>query len=101
MNEKWTITDEHKQILSSFMADFWKLIKASYEFPNDMDPAHDHYWTTLIKWCDALMKKYNNDPTVCRIVMAYIDSQSDRAARSPVKQMTVAEYYKTMRLAEE
>ena len=98
MSEKWTITDEHKQTLSSFMTDFWRLIKASYEIPADTDPAHDHYWTTLVKWCGALMEKYNGDPVINRVVAGYLDGQSDKACDRPVSQMTFDEYCKDARL---
>ncbi len=78
--EDWTITNEHKEYFSGFMGDFWKLIKASYEFPDTESPDSDHYWETLVHWCDALMKKYDggNDPVINRIVMGYLDGMSCR-----------------------
>jgi hypothetical protein len=75
--DKWIISEEHKQTMSEFMADFWKLIKASYEIPGD-EAEEDHYWVTLIRWSDALMKKYKADPVIIRMIMGYIDGQSDR-----------------------
>lgn len=77
--EKWTISEEHKRQMSAFLSDFWSLIKASYEFPDDEDPGHDHYWSTLIKWADALGKKYDCDPVIRRMIIGYIDGQSIRA----------------------
>lgn len=77
--EKWKISDIHKQTMSSFMTDFWDLIKASYEFPDDEDPEHDHYWSTLVKWCDALMTKYRSNKTINGIVCGFINGQSYRA----------------------
>lgn len=96
--EKWTIKDTHKQTMSSFMTDFWQMIKASYEIPADTDSGSDHYWSTLVKWCDALMKKYNSDPVINRIVAGYLDGQSDKACARPVSQMTFAEYCKESRI---
>lgn len=77
--EKWTISEEHKKQMSAFLSDFWALIKASYEFPADEDPGHDHYWETLVKWNDALITKYKSDPVVAGIVIGYLDGQSRRA----------------------
>lgn len=77
--QKWIISEEHKKNMSAFMSDFWALIKASYEFPADEDPGHDHYWETLVKWCDALMNKYRSDPVITAIVSGYLDGQSRRA----------------------
>lgn len=79
LSEKWIISEEHKKMMSSFMSDMWKVIKASYEFPADDDPGHDHYWSTLIKWSDALGKKYDCDPVIRRMIIGYIDGQSIRA----------------------
>ena len=79
LSEKWIISEEHKKMMSSFMSDMWKVIKASYEFPADDDPGHDHYWSTLIKWADALGKKYDCDPVIRRMIIGYIDGQSIRA----------------------
>ena len=93
----WTISEEHKETMSAFMSDFWKLIKASYEFPSDISPLHDHYWNTLVKWSDALVRKYDSDPTIARIVIGYIDGQSDRSTKQPVKQMTVDDYTNNQR----
>ena len=83
------------------MTDFWKLIKASYEIPADTESGSDHYWATLVKWCDALMKKYNSDPVINRIVAGYLDGQSDRACNKPVNQMTFAEYCKESRIKDQ
>jgi hypothetical protein len=91
-SEMWTISDEHKEIMSAFMTDFWKLIKASYEFPSDISPVHNHYWNTMVKWCDALIRKYDCNSTITRMVMGYLDGQSDRSTKQPVKQMNVDEY---------
>ena len=97
---EWKISEEHKQTMSSFMTDYWQLIKASYEIPADTDPSHDHYWKTLVYWCDALMKKYNGDPVINRIVAGYLDGQSDKACCRPVNQMTFEEYCKEARLSD-
>lgn len=77
MTEDWKITSDHKEYMSGFMTDFWKLIKASYEIP---DTDSDHYWQTLVHWCDALMKKYDsgNDPVINRMVIGYLDGMSCR-----------------------
>lgn len=73
----WGITEEHKAHLSAFFADFWNLIKASYEVPEVEDPDSDLYWQSLIMHCDVLMKKHD-DPLVNRLVMGYLDTQSCR-----------------------
>lgn len=76
----WEITEEHKQTVSLFMGDFWKLVKASYEMPLDDDkPASDHYWSTLVKWADALSKKYDGDPVMTGIILGYLDGQSNKS----------------------
>ena len=76
---KWEITEEHKQQMSEFMTDFWKVIKASYEMPQKDDKsAVDHYWATLVKWADALSKKYNGDPVINGIILGYLDGQSNK-----------------------
>lgn len=62
------------------MSDFWAMIKASYEAPPQEDEkADDHYWTTLVKWSDALGKKYGCDPILCGIIMGYLDGQNHKA----------------------
>ena len=86
-SEMWTISDEHKETMSAFMADFWKLIKASYEFPSDISPVHDHYWNTMVKWCDALIRKYDCDPTITRMVMGYLDGRSKTAVSQKEKEV--------------
>ena len=73
----WSITEEHKAHLSAFFADFWNLIKASYEVPEVEDPDSDLYWQSLIEHCDVLMKKHD-DPLVNRLVMGFLDAQSCR-----------------------
>lgn len=72
-----SITEEHKAHLSAFFTDFWNLVKASYEVPEVEDPGSDLYWQSLIKHCDALMKKHD-DPLVNRLVMGFLDAQSCR-----------------------
>ena len=74
---RWTITEQNKRIMSAFFTDFWALVKESYEIPQEPQ-ANALYWRTLILWCDKLMKKYNGDPVICRLVVSYIDGQSDR-----------------------
>lgn len=101
MTEKWTITEEHKQVQSKFMTDFWQLIKASYEIPADTAPDHDHYWSTLVKWCDALMKKYKGDPVINRIVAGYLDGQSDKACSRPANQMSFDDYCRETRMSKQ
>lgn len=75
----WMITDEHKKQMSDFMSDFWKMIKASYEMPPSTDKReNDHYWYTIVKWADALSKKYNGDPVINGIILGYLDGQSNK-----------------------
>ncbi len=77
--EKWKITDEHKETVSKFMTDFWSLVKASYEAPDDEDKqASDHYWSTMMNWADALSKKYN-DVILNGIIIGYLDGQGCKA----------------------
>lgn len=76
----WEISEDHKKIMSAFMTDFWKLIKASYEMPEDTDKeASDHYWATVVKWVDALSKKYNGDVTINCMLLGYLDGQSNKS----------------------
>lgn len=78
--DEWKIKEEHKAVMSAFMADFWKLIKASYEMPPEEDrAAGDHYWATLVKWADALGTKYKSDRVIMGIILGYLDGQSNRA----------------------
>jgi len=77
--KKWQITDEHKATMSAFMSDFWSLIKASYEMPENNTDVEDHYWTTLVKWADALGTKYNADKVIMGIILGYLDGQSNKA----------------------
>lgn len=75
----WNITEEHKKTMSEFMKDFWSMIKASYEAPDGKDDSEDeHYWSTLVKWADALGKKYDCDPVISAMIIGYIDGQSNR-----------------------
>ena len=74
--EQWKITEDNKKVMSAFMADFWNMVKASYEIPED---DNDHYWSTLVKWADALGNKYHADKTVMGIVLGYLDGQSNKA----------------------
>ena len=76
----WEITEEHKKQMSLFMTDFWSLVKASYEMPPD-EPKEgsDHYWSTLVRWADALSRKYNGDPVINGIILGYLDGQSNKA----------------------
>ena len=76
----WEISEENKQMMSGFMTDFWKFIKASYEMPPDEPKAeNDHYWSTIVKWADALSKKYKGDPVINGIILGYIDGQNLRS----------------------
>lgn len=78
----WKITEEHKEKMSKFMADFWEMIKASYEMPpeDDTDTTQvDHYWTTLSKWVDALSRKYDGDPVINCMILGYMQGQSDKS----------------------
>ena len=76
----WEINEEHKKTMSAFMSDFWNMIKASYEMPAESDQTGtDHYWATLVKWADALMKKYDADPVINSMVLGYLDGQSNRS----------------------
>lgn len=75
----WTITEDHRRSMSAFFTDFWALVKAAYEIPQEPQ-ANALYWRTLVLWSDALMKKYNSDPMMCGLVMAFIDGQSERQA---------------------
>jgi len=62
-----------------FWTDFSKFVLASYNFDrSDNQADHDHYWDTLIKWADVLMKRYNNE-LVTRVVIGWIDVQSKTA----------------------
>ena len=74
---QWTITEEHRQEMAAFFADFWQMIKASYEIPQE-PKANSLYWRTLVQWCDELMNKHGSDPTANRLVVAYLDAQADR-----------------------
>ena len=76
----WEITDEHKQKMSAFMTDFWKLVKASYEMPPDGEKeGSDHYWSTLVRWADALSKKYDGDVVIACIILGYLDGLSKKS----------------------
>lgn len=76
----WEITEEHKETMSAFMSDFWKVIKASYEMPPEEPKSdNDHYWVTLIKWSDALSKKYKSDPVINGIILGYLDGMSAKS----------------------
>ena len=80
MCDNWKITEEHKKTMSAFMTDFWDLIKASYEMPPEDDQAEgDHYWSTLVKWADAMGTKYNADRVIMGIILGYLDGQSNRS----------------------
>lgn len=96
MKENWIIQDEHKTQMSTFMKDFWALIKASYEMPAETSMEHDHYWRTLVNWCNALMEKYSDNQTIIKMVMGYLDGQSARALDQKVEQMTAEDYIKEM-----
>lgn len=76
----WTITEDHRRSMSAFFSDFWALVKAAYEIPQEPQ-ANALYWRTLVQWSDALMKKYNSDPMICGLVMAFIDGQSEKQQR--------------------
>lgn len=73
----WSITEEHKKQLSTFFTDFWILVKRFNEPPEAEASDSDLYWQSLIKQCDALMKKHD-DPLVNRLVMGFLDAQSCR-----------------------
>ena len=76
----WEITEEHKQTMSDFMTDFWKLVKATYEMPAESNKSvEDHYWSTLTRFADALSKKYDGDPVINGIILGYLDGQSSKA----------------------
>ena len=75
----WEITEEHKKQMSLFMTDFWSLVKASYEMPDEPKEESDHYWSTLVRWADALSRKYNGDPVINGIILGYLDGQSNKA----------------------
>ena len=76
----WEITEEHKQQMSGFMTDFWKMVKASYEAPSEENKEdHDHYWVTIVKWADALSKKYHGNQMINGIILGYLDGQSNKA----------------------
>jgi hypothetical protein len=89
--EEWKISEEHKKLVSSIMTDLWALIKASYEIPDkDKDPdAADHYWSTLAKWGDALAKKYPGNQLVTNLVMAYLETQNNRATGTHGWEVTI------------
>lgn len=74
---QWTITEEHRQEMAAFFADFWQMIKASYEIPQEPQ-ANAEYWRTLITWSDELMKKYSCNPVISRLVISYIDAQTEK-----------------------
>lgn len=80
---KWDIKEDHQKVMSSFMSDFWSMIKASYEMPEDEDV--DHYWSTLVKWADALGKKYDCDPVISGMIIGYLDGQSIKSNNQKVK----------------
>ena len=80
---KWDIKEDHQKVMSSFMSDFWSMIKASYEMPEDEDV--DHYWSTLVKWADALGKKYGCDPVISGMIIGYLDGQSIKSNNQKVK----------------
>lgn len=82
----WEIDEENKKKMSAFMTDFWQMIKKSYTMPDDGDEAeHDHYWTTLVHWADALGKKYDCDPVISAMVCGYIDGQSIKSNNQRVE----------------
>ena len=81
---KWDIKEEHQIVMSAFMSDFWSMIKASYEMPED-DSDVDHYWSTLVKWADALGKKYGCDPVISGMIIGYLDGQSIKSNNQKVK----------------
>jgi len=84
----WGITEEHKKKMSAFMADFWSLIKASYEMPPDDDDSTiqtNHYWKTLTDWVDALSRKYGGDLVINGILLGYMQGQNDKSVNSVIK----------------
>ena len=82
----WTIKEDHKQTMSAFMADFWAMVKESYEMPDGSDKAmEDHYWSTLVKWADALGKKYDCDPVISGMIVGYLDGQSVKSNGQRIK----------------
>ena len=82
--DEWKIKEDHKTIMSAFMADFWKLVKASYEMPED-DEGINHYWATMIKWADALGKKYDSDPVICGMILGYLDGLSVKSNNQKIE----------------
>lgn len=82
--DEWKIKGEHLKIMSAFMTDFWLMIKASYEMPEDDDKV-DHYWSTLVKWADALGKKYDGDPVISGMIVGYLDGQSIKSNNQKIK----------------
>lgn len=68
-----------------FWTDFGNFVMASYNFPPDADEAEsDAYWSTLCKWADILMNRYNNKAANA-VVFDYLNSQSDRNKRQEEK----------------
>lgn len=76
--ELWKVPEADRPP-EQFWTDFSKLVNASFNYEDSEDDSkHDHYWKTLIKWCNVLMDRYNNH-IVNMIVMGYLDGQSGRA----------------------
>lgn len=83
---EWEINEDHKKVMSAFMSDFWTMVKKSYEMPEGDDKEQeDHYWSTLIKWADALGKKYDCDPVISGIIVGYLDGQSVKSNGQRIK----------------
>ena len=57
--------------------DFW-IAYRKFIIASKMSDNSDYYWTTLVKWADALAKRYPGNDIVADLIMDYIDGQSKR-----------------------
>lgn len=86
------ISDEQKSIKSAFMSDYWKLIK-QYGEPEESN----EYWTELVESRKdrkrgviyEIAEKYDNDPFVECLLLAFIDDVEARQRRWEAGRVTL------------
>lgn len=69
------------KLFADFMSDYWQLIKTTFDQPDPSSTESSAYWKTLMDSGRDLAEKYNEDPFVRRLVLAYLDYQDGRQAR--------------------
>lgn len=72
---RYQMSEAHKKNCSMFMADFWSLIKMTYEREDTKQ-----YWKELVLLADSLGKKYAGNPFALSMIMAYVDYHSSMQA---------------------